>query len=397
MKIFNYIADNKFTWYILILVISVGIAMQNVLMGENHFWGGVYTFYNNYVIFKTSFFNLVHGQNLYDYHLEKHADLYKYSPTFALFMGLFYYLPDWLGLSIWNLLNASVLLYSITTLGGFTSKKKFYLLLFVIIELVLSLQNCQSNALLAGLAILAFTSLEKGNQGTAAFYICCGIFIKIFMLAFCLLALFYPNKLRFIVFLWVWVVVFFFLPVIITGGSHLIQLYQNWFHLINNDRSNTVALYKAGDTYSIYRIIDILKLSPTSKTFLLLGGTVLLLSPLTLVKKYRSQRFRLTFFCLLLVWIVIFNHKAESPSYVISLAGIGIWCLSREKSRSVIVLLFATLLFTSLFFTDLTPHLFKDILDKALVKIAMSCLLFFVILVALFRMKEEHMTDKLPL
>jgi len=53
-----------------------------------------YTYYNNYVIFKQSFAHLRSGSDLYGYHLQEHWDLYKYSPTFALFFGVFAWLPD---------------------------------------------------------------------------------------------------------------------------------------------------------------------------------------------------------------------------------------------------------------------------------------------------------------
>jgi hypothetical protein len=393
MKVFNYITNNKVVWYALIVLLAVAVTVQNILLGENHYWGGVYTFYNNYVIFKSSFFYLIDNQNLYEYHFGKYADLFKYSPTFALFMGLFYYLPDWLGLSLWNIFNGLVFLFAITTLPNFSNKKTFYLLLFVIIELVLSLQNCQTNSLIAGLAILSFTSMEKGNVGRAAFYICCGIFIKIFIVVACLFFLFYPNKVRFILFMLLWSGILFLLPAIVIGIPNLIQLYTNWIFMIDNDRSNTIALYKVGENFSIYPFLEILIGTKVNKTITLIGGIILLLSPLVFIKKYRYFDFRMKFLCLLLIWMVIFNHKAESPSYVIAMAGIGIWCLSKEKSKAALVLLFVTLFFTSLFFTDLVPPSFKQNFNKPSIKIFMSFVVFLIILADLLIPKNKSETN----
>lgn len=393
MKIFNYITNNKVVWYALVVLLAVIVTLQNILLGENHYWGGVYTFYNNYVIFKNSFFYLIDNQNIYDYHLGRYADLFKYSPTFALFMGLFYYLPDWLGLSLWNLFNGLVFLFAITTLPNFSNKKTFYLLLFVLIELVLSLQNCQTNSLLAGLTILSFTSMEKGNVGRAAFYICCGIFIKIFIVVACLFFLFYPKKARFILFMLLWSGIFFLLPAIVIGIPSLIQLYKNWIFVIDGDRSNTIELYKVGENYSIYGFFEILMGTKVNKSIILIAGIILLLSPLLLIKKYKFYDFRMNFLSLLLIWMVIFNHKAESPSYVIAITGIGIWCLSKEKSKAILILLFATLFFTSLFFTDLVPLSLRQNFNKPSIKIFMSLIVFLTILTDLFILKKKPEVD----
>src|SRR5580658_9739822 len=49
----------------------------------NLFIGTHQTYYNNYVIFKYSFFHLIDGKNLYGIYPDDHWDLFKYSPTFA--------------------------------------------------------------------------------------------------------------------------------------------------------------------------------------------------------------------------------------------------------------------------------------------------------------------------
>lgn len=394
MKALNYISNNKTIWYLLMVLISLIVTFQNLILGENHYWGGVYTFYNNYIIFKNSFFYLISEQNPYDYHLDKYADLFKYSPTFALFMGLFYYLPDWLGLSLWNLLNGLILLYAITTIPGFSNKKMLYLLLFVIIELVLSLQNCQTNSLLAGLTILSFTSMEKGNTSAAAFYICCGVFIKVFLIAACLLFLFYPNKLRSVLYLLIWSTLFLLLPAILIGFDNLFKLYTYWLKTINGDVNDTIALYKVGESYSVYRFFDVLAGSKVNKTYVISVGLLLFLFPLIQFKKYTTFSFRLAFLCLTLIWIVIFNHKAESPSYIIAMTGIGLWCLSQENNRFAIIVLFINLLFTSLFFTDLVPQFLKNNADKAIIKTFMPSITFLLIVFNLYTNHTSNDTYK---
>ena len=68
-----------------------------------------YTSYNNFMIFKHSFYHLIGEKDLYELYDKEHFDYFKYSPTFALFMGLIAFLPTFIGLCIWNFLNVFVL------------------------------------------------------------------------------------------------------------------------------------------------------------------------------------------------------------------------------------------------------------------------------------------------
>jgi hypothetical protein len=91
---------------IILTVITIVITGQSFLLKTKTFQGEIeYTHYNNYKIFKESYFHLVEKQDLYQLYPKEHWDYYKYSPTFALFMAPFAYLPDFLGLLFWNLLN----------------------------------------------------------------------------------------------------------------------------------------------------------------------------------------------------------------------------------------------------------------------------------------------------
>ena len=83
-------------------------AVLTVLISFQHYFKGTI---NNYLIFVKPFFNLVAGKNLYLEYPEYYYDTYKYSPVFALFMGLFAWMPNWLGLLLWNVLN-NVVLYT---------------------------------------------------------------------------------------------------------------------------------------------------------------------------------------------------------------------------------------------------------------------------------------------
>jgi hypothetical protein len=62
----------------------------------------------------------------------------------------------------------------------------------------------------------------------------------------------------------------------------------------------------------------------------------------------------------LLVWCVIFNHLAESPSFVIALCGVALWFVNEKATPITIFLLALTLLLSSLSPTDLFPKYLRE-------------------------------------
>ena len=90
----------------------------------------------------------------------------------------------------------------------------------------------------------------------------------------------------------------------------------------------------------------------------LLPAGVLLCLPLVRSRQYGSAQYRYLYFSSLMVWLVIFNPKAESATFVIALVGIAIWfAVSKVKPLDVVLLMLALLL-TS-FNADLFPKYFR--------------------------------------
>src|SRR4051812_12311034 len=98
----------------ILTIVAVLVSVQSLLLQPYTFGpdGIGYTRYNNYLIFKQSFFHLIENHDLYKLYLREHHDYYKYSPAFSLLMFPFAYLPDPLGLFAWNLLNTLILFFA---------------------------------------------------------------------------------------------------------------------------------------------------------------------------------------------------------------------------------------------------------------------------------------------
>ncbi|NNM94054.1 MAG: DUF2029 domain-containing protein [Bacteroidia bacterium] len=305
-----------------------------------------YTRYNDFLIFKYSFYHLIHHQNLYIMYPYEYYDLFKYTPTFALLMAPFALLPNLAGLILWNFVGAAILFFAIRRLHLPGNKSTLFVIGFVLIEAITSLQNSESNCLLAGLFLLAFTALENKKTAQAAFFIVLSAFVKPFGLAFFTLFIFYPSKPKAIVYSAVWFAVLLLLPLVTGSADYLISTYHDWGITLFRDHSESHGFSVMGWLYTWFGI---------DQNFpVLFAGMVLLLLPLLRYRNYKSKQFRILFFASLLIWVVIFNHLAESPTFVIAITGVAIW-YSQSPSKINFILLLLCFFFSVLAPTDVIP------------------------------------------
>ncbi len=306
------------------------------------------THYNNFIIFRQSFLHLVHNNDLYALYPAEYYDYYKYSPAFALFMGAFAYLPVPVGLILWNVLNAMVLFFAFKSLPVPDQKIKIAVMWFVVIELITSLQNSQSNALIAGLLILAFNFLERRRIAYGTMMIALTVFIKIFGLVAFSLFFLYADKKRFFGWSALWITLLTILPLLVVTPHQLIFLYQSWVHLLQMDFDGSIGISVAGWLQTWFHF-------DPPKHWITLAGIILFCIPLLYYQRYSQFIFRWLILCSILIWIIIFNHKAESATFIIAVSGIALWYFSQERNYFNLTLLILAFLFTCLSPTDLFP------------------------------------------
>ncbi len=322
--------------------------------------------YGNYVIFRQSFYHLLHGQDIYGTFPET-PDFFKYSPAFALLFGTIAWLPDVIGLPLWSLINAFTLFFAIKALPGFSPRRKNLILLFIIVELITTLQNSQSNALIAGLIIYGFVLLEKRKYLPATLLLVFSVYIKLFGIVALALFLFYPDKLRLILYSLLWAFVFLILPIPFTGTGQTIFLYQSWAGILSRDFSSSMGFSIMGWLTSWFSL-EIPKLP------VMVAGFIATSLPLLLLKKYKDLHFRLLMMASLLIWVVIFNHKAESPTFILAMTGVAIWLFSGKITPFHLFLAIFALLLTSLSVTELLQPLFGTLPETLALK-AFPCIL----------------------
>ena len=363
----------------ILFLLTLIITIQNYLVSG----GLINTSYNNYLIFKQSFFHLLDSNNLYQKYPTEHYDLFKYSPSFAVFMGLLAYIPDFIGLLIWNLINVFVLFFALWKIPFISSKAKSFAGLFILLELHTATVNSQSNALIAGLLILGFLSLERKRIGLATLFLVGTVYIKLFGIVAFVLFLFYPKKIKLALYSIFWIIVIGVLPLIFISWDTLTLQYQNWLHLLQNDHGMELKFSFAGLLHSWFGM-DV-----SYKNWVLIFGVISFCIPLINIKAYKIKRFKLLFLASVLIWIVIFNHMAESATFILAITGISIWYFTKIPTKTDKILLVSTIVLTMLSPSDIFPAFIRNGFFIPYVIKVLPCILIW------FKIQGELLTMKI--
>ena len=354
-EIIKEVISNKRYIIITYILFALAASIQSISTGPKIFSDDTieYTRYNNYLIFKNSFHHLKNYQDLYVAYPNEQWDLYKYTPTFSVFFGLFAVTPDWIGLNLWNLTNALVLLFAIYYLPRLDNFKKGTILIIVLVELMTSMQNAQSNGLIAGLLVLSFGLLEKEKYLFATLCIVFSFYIKLFGIVGLALLIFYPHKWKLALYTLLWTILLAIIPFLFIDIDQYSSLLQSYMSMLGNDHSNSYGFSVMGWINSWFAL-------DLNKNVVVLVGVVLFLLPFALFSKYVNSTFKQLALCSVLIWIVIFNHKAESPTFIIAMTGVAIWFVSGTKSNLHKVLFGCAIILTSLSPTVFFPKFLRE-------------------------------------
>ena len=326
----------------------------------------------NYLIFRQSFYRLISGGDIYNPPPGEITG-FLYSPTFALLFAPFAIWPVPLGLLLWNGVNALTVYYGLTRV--LPSRAAQLALAIVFLDVVRSLQNSQSNALVAGLILVAFVALEQGREARAATAVVTGALIKVYPIAAGAFGIFAPpaRRVRFLVWSLVLGLALAGFPLLVLPPAAFAAVYKGWYGILQRDTGL--------QGQSVMRILSDWFGSAAPNWTIQLAGTILLLLPVALRRDlWADGRFRRLFLSSLLVFVVIFNHQAESSSFVIATCGIAIWYVTSQREWWRTALLAFTLLTVTVsrlfFFPDQT---YLDVIRSHALD-AFSCLLVWLVM-----------------
>lgn len=343
---------NPLLWlWLLFAAAAVAMTARNLLLPS----ANAYTHYNNYIIFKQSFFHWFDGLNMYIHYPEEQYDLYKYSPAFAMAFGVLAWMPDWLGLGLWNLMNVWVLVYAISKLPLITKKQQLVFGLLMLQETITATINSQSNALIAGLLILAWVALEKDHWWKAALFIGITVFIKLFGILFFALFLFYPKWWRGIIPALTVMAAFFLIPVVSGGWDILLMQYRGYFDLLSHDHGTFVKYSVMGWLQSWFGLM------PPKNVIVFAGLAIQALVTVVMFMRKPSTRSKALYAASWMIWMVIFNHMAESATFVIAVAGVMMWFYYSDQNKWYkLALLIPVMAFTCFGPSDIYPPALRE-------------------------------------
>jgi hypothetical protein len=332
---------------------------------------------NNYLIFKHNFLNLIHEQNLYLQQPEFYFDRNHYGPVFAIVIAPFAILPDALGILLWILFNAFILLKAIELLP---LKKNSYLVILLLCanDMAGSSMYFQFNPAIAALIIFSFYFIRKKQDFWAALMIALATFTKIYGIVGLAFIFFSDSKLKLIGSFIFWSVVLFLLPMAISSPEFIINTYHDWYADLfaknsENAGSGMQDVSVMGFIRRVFNYSDFQNLFVIVPAIFVFGLSYLR------TDNFKSTQYQLLILASVLIFTVIFSSSAESPTYVIAFTGVSIWFmnLNRPVTGLEIGLLIFAIIISSSPFPDLFPKAIKMYILPYRLKV-LPCLLIWI-------------------
>lgn len=333
---------------------------------------------NNFAIFRAASWHLLQGSDLYAAYPALHTDLYKYSPTFALLFLPFAVPPFALAMLLWNVLNAGLLWLALGVL--LPRRAATIARAIVFLDMLGSLQNVQSNALVTALIILSFVDYERSRIGRATAWASLGASIKLFPVAAATFAVFHGRLWRVTLTALACAAVLVALPLLVTPPATLAAQYASWRAV------EAVDTLERG--FTVMQMFQVVLHRDWPNWPVQLAGVIALVAPvLVRCGRWREPGFRLDYLCSVLVFSVIFNHQSESPTFVIAVTGAAIWFACRPRFTPAVWALFALVVTcTILASSEAMPHaLQRGLFDRYHFKTVPMIVLWLVLQRALWR------------
>ena len=349
-------------WYII-----AGLAIFKTLMSGK---------FNNFLIFKYTFYSLINERNFFLPQPENFQHYNLYGPIFSVLVAPFAVLPVWLGLSLWILFNSTVLLIAIRKLP-LSNGATLAILLIAAHENLTSILNCQFNPSMTAIIVLTFVFIHQKKDIWAALMIVLGTFIKLYGIVGLAFFFFSKDKKKFIFGLVLWSVIAFVLPMLFSSPAFIIQSYKDWFAAVTEKNMLNSTFINDQDISLMGMVRRISGDHSIANWPFLLVGVLIYALPFLRINQYKEIGFRLMLLCSTLIFTVIFSSSSESATYVIAFTGVAIWFIIQQrpiKTWQIVLFVFAILL-TSFSPSDLFPKFIRTEYIKPYSLKALPCVL----------------------
>jgi hypothetical protein len=356
----------------LIFVLWIGVALAAGLGHLNKT--------NNYQIFKYVFYHTIEQVNLYAEYPDKYFDSNHYGPLFSIIIAPFALLPDFLGIPLWEMAIAATLLVAIYKLP-MSWKGKVIIYWIAILEVYLNATNSQTNTLITALIIGTFICVKSEKDFRAACFIMLGLFIKLYGIVGLAFFFFSKHKPKLIGYLFLWGILFFVLPMIISSPHFIVQSYADWYESLM--LKNTLNVGSAYQNISAIGMVQRVSGLTFSNLIILVPAVILFALQYIPVKEYKNPVYQYGLLASTLIFIVLFSTGSENSTYIIAVTGIAIWFLIQKKPlNKYLLILFILTLFLTLFAnSDIIPAFIRREIIRPYSLKALPSLLVWLILI----------------
>jgi hypothetical protein len=176
---------------------------------------------------------------------------------------------------------------------------------------------------------------------------------------------------------------------LISSPSFIVHSYADWYHaLIKKDNTNASSLMQDISVMGMLR--NFIKSQYLGLIVIFIAAWFYLI-PLLRFNQLKNKYFQLTYLCFALIGVVIFSSSAESPTYIIAMAGVAIWfVIQSPKNPLAIFLLVFALCFTSLSATDFFPRYIKLNFIRPYSLKALPCFMVWIVIAAQLLLKNFY-------
>ena len=369
-SVLQFFSKEKIILYVYLLL-SLVISLIFYNQGPRRF--------NNLIIYRQSFFHLLDHKNLYLEYPSEYFDIFLYHPAFPVFFSPLSLIPVSLSLILWTVIGSLFIYYAVRMLPV-AEKAKVFLYWFVLIELLNNLHSQQTNSIIAALGLFTFIFLERAKQKWASIFPLLAFCIKGYGLIFAVLFLFYPEKKKYISYSILWLALLTLLPLPFTGIDYFQQVYQNWITCLIDD-------HKVNFGSSVMGLMKLAMPSFSENDLSKIQIAGLFLFAITMIRNlissvYKTKKRRMLLLAYTLLWVILFNHASESPTYIIAITGAGLFFVANKSSQHdwLHVISYFVLAFCVLVYRDFFPSSWPiDETIPPIVVRVLPCLLVWII------------------
>lgn len=314
--------------------------------------------FNNYVIYRMSFWHALDLKNLYDYYPNEYHDRFLYGIPFTAIVAPFSILPPYIGMLLWCVAN-SLLLYMAIRKLGLEKWKHAFVIWMCLNELYTCVLMQQFNIAVAGMILLSFMFIERKQEFWAAFMIVLGTMTKIYGIVGLAFFLFSKRRIAFLKGLLFWGIALYVFPMLYTSPGYVADEYVRWFDTIMD--KNTENMFTPYTNISLLGMVrKISGVYTYSDLWLVIPGLFLFVSPYFRINQYEYRQFRTHFLCSVLLFMVLFSTGTENSGYMGAMVAVCLWYISTPTHKTTptlntILFVFCFIL-TSLSPTDLFPR-----------------------------------------